>query len=119
MKLSAFVFLALATLSFPAFAEEVSGKTVLWPTLPVVQADDPGLDYRPLPGMTVAVLNAGGEKVAEQTSDERGEFHLELTPGQYTLQITSCPQFGGTPSALEVKASQPAELTLICDSGMR
>ena len=57
--------------------------------------DSGGKDYppgrepegRPCPGVRIAILTAGGEKIAVMISDSDGRFGARLPPGSYKIAI--------------------------------
>jgi hypothetical protein len=55
-----------------------------------------------LPGVTVQLLGADGEPVAEAVSDDNGDFRLwDVTPGDYTLRYSP-------PAAVQVEPAESA-----------
>lgn len=101
----------------------IVGKVLLGPISPVVREGDKMPNEKLYPHATILVKDSEGRKTITQfTSDENGEFKINLSPGVYKLE----PQ---TPkgSALPIGSSQTVEIkpggftnvTINYDSGIR
>jgi hypothetical protein len=96
------------------------GQVVIGPTCPV---EMPGLDCADKPYQaTLTVLTPSGDKITRFTTDEEGQFRVNLAPGQYILHPES-PDDMGLPYGIEqtftVEEGQFTELLVTYDSGIR
>jgi hypothetical protein len=98
----------------------IVGQVVIGPTCPV---EMPGLDCADKPYQaTLTVLTPSGDKITRFTTDEEGQFRVNLAPGQYILHPES-PDDMGLPYGIEqtftVEEGQFTELLVTYDSGIR
>jgi hypothetical protein len=98
----------------------IVGKVVIGPTCPV---EMPGLDCADKPYQaTLTVLTPSGDKVTRFTTDEEGQFRVNLAPGQYILHPESPDDMGlpyGVEQTFAVEKGQFNELLVMYDSGIR
>jgi Carboxypeptidase regulatory-like domain len=98
----------------------IHGEVLLAPTCPVdsIQSPCPG---RPLAGVPVRVVDAGGEVRASAVSDDRGAFTIDVPPGSYllTASIEQDPARSVKPVRVEVRAGEVVRSDVIVDSGIR
>ena len=77
-------------------------------------------DSRPLPNITFEVKQNGHVTKSFQT-DDRGQFHVELKPGHYTIARKDWEGAVGFYGPFEVEVAQ-GKMTKVewkCDSGLR
>jgi len=97
----------------------VKGQTIIGPSCPVIQADNPCPDqpYQ----TTLIVLTLAGNEVTRFQTDEQGKFQVNLPPGDYILH----PDNNGRlfPSAADVPftviGGQFTNIIITFDSGIR
>lgn len=98
----------------------IVGTVMIGPSCPV---EMPGLDCADRPYQaTITLLTLSGDKVARFTTDENGQFRVNLAPGEYILHPES-PEDMGLPYSAEqtftVVEGEFAELLVTYDSGIR
>ncbi len=64
----------------------IQGTVLAGPTCPVVTQNDPACDDRPVPGITVLVLDAGGSEIARLVTDSAGHYVVTLPSGIYSIE---------------------------------
>lgn len=64
----------------------IRGTVTAGPTCPVVSANDPSCDDRPIAGATVLVLDAAGREVARVVTDADGRYAVALPAGPYVVE---------------------------------
>lgn len=64
----------------------IQGRALAGPTCPVVTANDPSCDDRPIAGATVLILDAGGSEVARLVTDSAGHYLVTLPSGPYSIE---------------------------------
>ena len=64
----------------------ITGRALAGPTCPVVKVGDPACDDRPLPGVTVLVLDTNGTEIARLLTDADGRYVVTLPAGPYTVE---------------------------------
>ena len=64
----------------------IQGRVVAGPTCPVVTANDPSCNDRPVAGATLVVLDAHGTEVARLVTDMNGHYEVTLPKGPYTIE---------------------------------
>ena len=98
----------------------IVGTVVIGPTCPV---EMPGLDCADKPYQaTLTVLTISSDKVTRFTTDEDGQFRVNLAPGDYILRPESPDQMGlpyGVEQPFTVGEGQFTELRVMYDSGIR
>ena len=98
----------------------IRGEVLLAPTCPVesLQSPCPG---RPLAGVPVRVVDAGGHVRATGVSDDRGAFTIDVTAGSYLLTavIEEDPARSVKPVRVEVRAGETVRSDVMVDSGIR
>jgi hypothetical protein len=99
----------------------IIGKAVAGPVCPVVRANDPNCDPRPIPDAVVVVRSLDGTEVARLRTDPAGAFHVALPPGSYTVggdQTAGFP-IAPAPVAVTVVANTQTSVELLFDTGIR
>ena len=81
------------------------------PTCPVEQAEQP-CPPQPVPNRTVLIETPDGAAVARVTTDQHGQFEIDLPAGTYALHVPP----GATPFPVQRK---PQTVTVELDSGIR
>ena len=103
-------------------AGRLSGVALAGPTCPVV-TDPPqsGCEDRPVVGATVLVVDETGNQVATVTTGDDGRFALDLPPAIYELRPQPVDGILGTapPVSVTVASSEPVEVTIGYDTGIR
>jgi carboxypeptidase family protein len=99
----------------------IKGRTVAGPVCPVVRANDPNCDPRPLPNAVVVVRSLDGTEVARTRTDASGAFQVMLPPGSYTVGGDDAPGFpiAPAPVAVTVVANTQSDVDLLFDTGIR
>jgi hypothetical protein len=99
----------------------IVGKAVAGPVCPVVRANDPNCDPRPIPDAVVVVHSLDGAEVARTRTDAGGAFEVALPPGSYTVGGDNAPGFpiAPAPVAVTVVANNQTAVTLLFDTGIR
>jgi hypothetical protein len=64
----------------------IQGRALAGPTCPVVTANDPNCNDRPIAGATVLVLDAAGTEVARLVTDSAGHYLVTLPSGPYSIE---------------------------------
>jgi hypothetical protein len=64
----------------------IQGRVLAGPTCPVVTANDPSCNDRPVAGATLVVLDARGTEVARVVTDVNGHYEVTLPNGPYTIE---------------------------------
>jgi hypothetical protein len=101
-------------------ATGVEGTTVVDEGCPVLPMESP-CPQRPLPAR-VLVLNHEGAEIAHTDTNEKGEFRIRLSAGDYVLQgqnLTGGPLPSATPVSVNVKDGRMQAVTIQFDSGVR
>jgi hypothetical protein len=101
-------------------ATGVEGTTVVDEGCPVLPMESP-CPQRPLPAR-VLVLNHKGAEIAHTNTNEKGEFRIRLSAGDYVLQgqnLTGGPLPSATPVSVNVKDGRMQAVTIQFDSGVR
>ena len=99
----------------------IAGIAVAGPVCPVVRANDPNCDPRPLPNVVIVVRSLDGAEVARTRTDASGNFQLTLPPGSYTVggdQTAGFP-IPPDPVAATVVANNQTDVMLLFDTGIR
>ena len=102
-------------------ASGIVGKAVAGPVCPVVRANDPNCDPRPIPDTVVVVRSLDGSEVARVRTDPSGAFQVALPPGSYTVggdQTAGFP-IAPAPVAVTVVANTQTSVELLFDTGIR
>ena len=99
----------------------IAGMAVAGPVCPVVRANDPNCDPRPVPNAVVIVRSRDGAEVARVRTDAAGAFRVALPPGDYTVggDQTSGFPIPPAPVAVTVVANSQAKVQLLFDTGIR
>jgi carboxypeptidase family protein len=99
----------------------IAGKAVAGPVCPVVRANDPNCDPRPIPDAVVVVRSLDGTEVARTRTDASGNFQVALPPGSYTVggEQTSGFPIPPSPVAVSVVANTQTDVQLLFDTGIR
>jgi hypothetical protein len=114
------VALAVALTAGCAGATGVEGTTVVDEGCPVLPAESP-CPQRPLPAR-VLVLNREGTEIAHTNTNDKGEFRVRLSAGDYVLQgqnLTGAPLPSAAPVSVKVKDGRMQAVTIQFDSGVR
>lgn len=98
----------------------IVGTVLIGPSCPV---EMPGQDCADKPYQaTMTVLTRSGDRVSRFTTDEDGQFRVNLAPGEYILHPES-PDDMGLPNSAEqaftVVEGEYTELVVLYDSGIR
>jgi hypothetical protein len=64
----------------------IQGTVSAGPSCPVISANDPSCDDRPIAGATVLVLDASGNEVARVLTDAAGHYAVALPAGPYVVE---------------------------------
>jgi hypothetical protein len=64
----------------------IQGVVSAGPTCPVVTANDPNCNDRPVAGATILILDASGREVARLVTDAAGRYAATLPAGPYTVE---------------------------------
>ena len=94
-------------------ATGVEGTTVVDEGCPVLPMESP-CPQRPLPAR-VLVLNHEGAEIAHTDTNEKGEFRIRLSAGDYVLQgqnLTGGPLPSATPVSVTVKDGRMQVVTI-------
>jgi hypothetical protein len=113
------VALAVA-LSAGCGATGVEGTTVVDQGCPVLPAESP-CPQQPLPAR-VLVLDHEGAEIAHTDTNEKGEFRVRLSAGDYVIQgqnLTGAPLPSAAPVSVSVKEGRMQTVTIQFDSGVR
>lgn len=98
----------------------IRGIAMAGPVCPVVRPNDPACADRPVPGVTVHVIDATGTEVATVQTDATGTFTIALPAGRYHLVPDPVQGLMRTASAADVTVG--AGLTTVqlsYDTGIR
>lgn len=102
----------------PAPTGGIEGQVFIGPMCPVVQFGTPCPD-QPYQAM-ITVLDATGDQVTQFQSDVRGQFHVPLNPGAYTLRPESPDGFTRAgEQRVVVSGGQFTQVIITYDSGIR
>jgi hypothetical protein len=96
--------------------------TVAGPTCPVEKMPpDPACAPKPVPNVTVEIVDADGNQQALVMLDGAGQGSVELEPGVYNVTAQGTAGFMGGPEAQQVTVEdgQITEVTLAYDTGIR
>ena len=96
----------------------VAGHVTAGPTCPVQRADQP-CPPTPVSGVVEAV-DASGQVVGRDGTDQAGAYAISLPPGRYTLEVRlqgTYPRCPDTP--ISVPAGSPVTVDIGCDTGIR
>jgi hypothetical protein len=99
----------------------IAGKAVAGPTCPVVRANDPSCDPRPVVGAVIVVKSLNGVEVARVQTDAAGAFQVGLPPGNYTVASDRTQGFPVPPAPVQVTvvANAQTAVQLQFDTGIR
>ena len=112
------ILVACSSTSTPAPDTGVEGTVTIGPSCPVVREDQPCPD-EPFQA-TFKVLTASGDEVTQFTTDENGQYHIALPPGNYILRTATKGVLPHTTApAFTVTAGQFTKLDIVFDSGIR
>ena len=96
----------------------IKGRVTLGPTTPLCREDVPCEGI--YAGAKIVVRTKSGEVCARSTSDQNGEFRIDVSPGRY---IVAVDLQGKLPRCsrreVTIAAGQATQVTLDCDTGMR
>jgi len=95
----------------------IDGVVLAGPTCPVERVGSPCPD-QPV-SARLKIVDGHGNVVAELRTAADGSFHIDVTPGRYTIEDADAVPPSGAPSEVEVVASQRAHATLHWDTGIR
>lgn len=102
----------------PPAESGIEGQSTIGPACPVVKIDEPCPD-QPYQA-TLSVLDSSGNQVTQFTTDENGQFRINLAPGEYILhaELTSVmPTAEDVP--FTVSSGQFTTVNIVYDSGIR
>lgn len=101
-------------------ATGVEGTTIVDEGCPVLPVESK-CPQRPLPAR-VLVLNREGAEIAHTNTNEKGEFRIRLSAGDYILQgqnLTGAPLPAAAPVPVNVREGRMHVVTIQFDSGVR
>jgi hypothetical protein len=110
----------LLTSCGPPPASGISGTTVVDVGCPALPAGET-CAVKPLPAR-ISVIDSKGATISKTTSNDRGEFKIGLSPGDYELRAsntTGAPLPSAQPVKVSVRAGHETTLTITFDSGVR
>lgn len=113
--------LSVACGAGPDGSSGISGHTIVDGGCPVLQETGPPCPDQPL-AAKVTVTDPKGQTVAETTSNERGEFRIDLPPGEYTITPSNpsdAPLPYASPEQVTVRDGGFTEVRVKFDSGVR
>jgi hypothetical protein len=98
----------------------IRGSVLLAPTCPVEQVSTP-CPPRPLSGVRVRVVDANGDVMASDVSDNGGRFEMDVQAGSYLLgaSIDQDPARSVRPTRVQVAAGTVSHANVLVDSGIR
>lgn len=98
----------------------ITGTVTAGPTCPVVPANDPNCADRPVEGVTILVLDAGGREVARVATDAAGRFAVTLPAGPYMIEPQPAKGYLRTPEPVAVNVGDGyVSVALAYDTGIR
>ena len=99
----------------------IVGKAVAGPVCPVVRANDPNCNPRPVADTVVVVRALDGSEVVRTKTDAAGAFQVAVPPGSYTVggEQTSGFPIPPAPVAVTVVANTQTNVDLLFDTGIR
>jgi hypothetical protein len=102
-------------------ASGIIGKAVAGPVCPVVRANDPNCNPRPVADTVVVVRALDGSEVARTRTNAAGAFQVPVPPGSYTVggEQTSGFPVPPAPVAVTVVANTQTNVDLLFDTGIR
>ena len=99
-------------------ATGVHGRVTAGPTCPVERPDQP-CPPNPVAGR-VEAIDAAGDTAGSTTTDGTGGYALSLSPGDYTLRVSTEAMFPVCPdTAVSVPAGVALTVDIGCDTGIR
>lgn len=99
----------------------LKGTVTAGPTCPVQSVDNPCKD-RPVPQQMVRVETSEGKLITTTTTDQQGQFRVQLAPGRYVLSV---PRAGvgivgrTQKTVVTVSNEQITTVHLVIDTGIR
>jgi len=99
-----------------------TGLTVQVHRGPITPVTRMGVDNTaPVEQAVVRVVDAAGREVGRGKTNNKGEAHLPLKPGKYTVQVLACGQmrYLPEPEPVTITAEQPTKIRFDCDTGIR
>jgi hypothetical protein len=97
----------------------VTGTVLAGPQCPVERADSPCPD-RPVVDAVVVALDAEGNVVGTDSSDQDGHFGIYLAPGQYRIVVQNLHGIQSSkPATVRVESNRYSDVTLLVDTGIR
>ncbi len=104
----------------PAGTGALAGRVSLWPSAPVERSGVPA-PRRPAPGAKIMVYGPGHQEIAAVTTDEEGDFRVQLPPGTYLVELA--PDRRGftknLPATVTITSGQETHLQILLDTGLR
>jgi hypothetical protein len=99
----------------------IAGKAVAGPVCPVVRANDPNCNPRPVAGAVIVVKSLDGVEVARAQTDGAGAFVITVPPGSYTVESDRTQGFPVPPApvAVTVVPNVQTDVELQFDTGIR
>lgn len=96
------------------------GQVIAGPTCPD-QINASECETQPVESALLIVLDSEDREVTRVSSDERGQFSVQLQPGGYYLVPMPVPGLMGTPDKLEIVVDKMAlaPVTIEYDTGIR
>ena len=104
---------------FTASRTGVAVLVELGPLQPVAQEGEP--NTKPVPGAEVTVGPAVGPPLARATTDSAGRATILVPEGRYSVSVASCPGAASLPDPVPVRvhSGSLADVSLVCDTGIR
>jgi hypothetical protein len=105
------------------FSEDISaikGVVMLGPTCPVIKnPPDEQCADKPY-SASFEIVSTDGTFVKDFSSDQNGNFYIEVPPGEYTIKSTGQKSLPYCPNlAVDAQLGQTAQITISCDTGIR
>lgn len=99
----------------------IKGKITRGPVCPVIQ-ESSGEDCENKPYSSATVIIKLGDKskeVGATTSNDSGEFSIDLNPGAYYVEVTGSQALECPSQKTIVKSGEFTEIKILCDTGIR
>ena len=89
---------------------------------PIQPVEQQGMDNTaPVPDAGVTIRDSDAQVVASESTGNDGKATFALVPGQYNIEVTSCPGAMSLPAAQTVTVSDGSftAVRMECDTGIR
>lgn len=105
------------------FWGSIYGMVLLGPTCPVVtDPPDPECADKPYKTQLVVTTVDQSHVIKEFSSDENGEFYVDVPPGKYAIRSAAASNvlpYCSSDSTIIVDVNEGVEATVFCDTGIR